>query len=417
MGSKNNEPSIRFIGFNDNWEQRKFGDLYKVSSGYAFKYQDYCDNGVCLINGESIQHGKIEESNINYLPEDFLNQYSNLVLKENDIVLGLNRPITNGNLKISKIPREFNDSLLYQRAGKINYVVNIDNDFSFVLLSQEILKHTLKEAVGSDQPFISTSKLNNWKMIIPKEEEERKKIGYYFSTLDNLITLHQRKCDNLEIFKKTLLDKLFPKNKETKPLYRFNGFLDDWEQRKLRDMGDTFTGLSGKTKEDFGKGEAEFITYLNVFNNPISNIKLTERVELDKKQNEVRYGDIFFTTSSETPGEVGMSSVWLDNRENVYLNSFCFGYRLKDKVDPFYMAYSLRSNPIRNQFILLAQGISRYNISKTKAMDIEIMLPKLDEQIKLGNIFKEIDNLITLHKRKLENLDNLKKYFLNNMFI
>ena len=146
-------------------------------------------------------------------------------------------------------------------------------------------------------------------MIIPKEKEKQKKIGYYFSTLDNLITLHQRKCDNLEIFKKTLLDKLFPKNKETKPLYRFNGFLDDWEQRKLRDMGDTFTGLSGKTKEDFGKGEAEFITYLNVFNNPISNIKLTERVELDKKQNEVRYGDIFFTTSSETPGEVGMSSI------------------------------------------------------------------------------------------------------------
>src|SRR5699024_4432027 len=111
-------PKLRFFGFTDPWEQRKFGELYKVSSGYAFKYQDYCDDGIGLINGESIQHGKIDGSNINYLPEDFLNQYSNFVLKENDIVLGLNRPITNGNLKISKIPREFNDSLLYQRAGK-----------------------------------------------------------------------------------------------------------------------------------------------------------------------------------------------------------------------------------------------------------------------------------------------------------
>jgi len=202
-------PKLRFFGFTDPWEQRKFGELYKVSSGYAFKYQDYCDDGIGLINGESIQHGKIDGSNINYLPEDFLNQYSNFVLKENDIVLGLNRPITNGNLKISKIPREFNDSLLYQRAGKINYMVNMDSNFSFILLSQEILKHTLKEAVGSDQPFISTSKLDNWKMMIPKEEEEQVKIGKFFSNLDHLITLHQRKLEKLEDTKKAYLSEMF----------------------------------------------------------------------------------------------------------------------------------------------------------------------------------------------------------------
>ena len=119
---------------------------------------------------------------------------------------------------------------------------------------------------------------------------------------------------------------MYPKEEEKYTELRFADLTEAWEQRKMGDMGDTFTGLSGKTKDDYGKGESEIITNINVFSNPISNIKLTERVELDKKQNEVRYGDIFFTTSSETPGEVGMSSVWLDNRENVNLNSICYGF-------------------------------------------------------------------------------------------
>jgi type I restriction enzyme S subunit len=266
-------------------------------------------------------------------------------------------------------------------------------------------------------PQLTVPQLAKYELFFPTSKHEEIAIGSFFTRASNLITLHQRKLEKIKNLKSAYLSKMFPKEGEKYPELRLAGFTDAWEQRKLGDMGDTFTGLSGKTKEDFGKGEAEFITYLNVFNNPISNIKLTERVELDKKQNEVRYGDIFFTTSSETPGEVGMSSVWLDNRENVYLNSFCFGYRLKDKVDPFYMAYSLRSNPIRNQFILLAQGISRYNISKTKAMDIEIMLPKLDEQIKLGKFFKQLDNLITLHQRKLEKLNGIKQAYLNEMFV
>ena len=114
-------------------------------------------------------------------------------MKEGDIVVGLNRPITNGNIKIARIPSKYNDSLLYQRAGKIVYKENCDKNFSYVLLSQEILKHTLVEAVGSDQPFISTSKLDKWQMMIPSNIEEQKKIGNYFRNLDHLITLHQRR--------------------------------------------------------------------------------------------------------------------------------------------------------------------------------------------------------------------------------
>lgn len=190
------KPEIRFSGFTDDWEQRKFADYYKMSSGYAFKMTDYCDDGAGLINGESIQHGIINDDNLNHLPESFIEQYPEFVLKEGDIVVGLNRPITNGNLKIARIPSKYNNFMLYQRAGKIVYKAGCDKDFSYILLSQEILKHTLVEAVGSDQPFISTSKLDKWKIMMPMNIEEQEKIGVYFSNLDHIITLHQRKVSS-----------------------------------------------------------------------------------------------------------------------------------------------------------------------------------------------------------------------------
>ena len=190
-----------------------------------------------------------------------------------------------------------------------------------------------------------------------------------------------------------------------------------WEQRKLGDIGETYTGLSGKTKEDFGHGDAKFVTYMNVFSNSIADSAMTESVEIDKKQNEVKYGDVFFTTSSETPDEVGMSSVWLKNSENTYLNSFCFGYRPSENINPYYMAYMLRSENVRKSIIFLAQGISRYNISKNKMMEISVPLPNLDEQQKIGDYFCNLDDLITLHQRKLETLQKMKKSLLQKMFV
>ena len=185
-----------------------------------------------------------------------------------------------------------------------------------------------------------------------------------------------------------------------KPTIRFAGFTDAWEQRKLGDIGETYTGLSGKTKADFGHGQARFVTYMNVFSNPISNPEMTEPIEIDPKQNEVEVGDVLFTTSSETPEEVGMSSVLLEKRGKTYLNSFCFGFRPSEKIDSNYLAYMLRSESAREKIILLAQGISRYNISKNKVMEIAVSLPSLDEQKLIGQYFRQLDNLITLHQRK-----------------
>lgn len=239
--------------------------------------------------------------------------------------------------------------------------------------------------------------------------EEQQKIAEILMQCDKVIELYEQEIEEFKKLKKAYLRKMFPKKGKNVPELRFAGFTDHWEQRKLGDIGYTYTGLSGKTKEDFGHGQARFITYMNVFSNPVSNPNQTEPIEIDSKQNEVEVGDVFFTTSSETPEEVGMSSVLLEKQGTTYLNSFCFGFRPVKKVDNFYLACMLRSEPVREKITLLAQGISRYNISKNKVMEISVPMPSLEEQELIGRYFRELDNLITLHERKLEEQKNQKK--------
>ena len=264
---------------------------------------------------------------------------------------------------------------------------------------------------------ISKTALQNTDILYPKSATEQAAIGRYFRNLDNLITLHQREYEKLHNIKKSMLEKMFPKNGSNVPEIRFKGFTEAWEQRKLGEVGETYTGLSGKSKDDFGHGSGKFITYMNVFSNPVASSNMTEAIEIDDRQNKVRFGDVLFTTSSETPNEVGMSSVWLENAENTYLNSFCFGYRPTAEYNSYYLAYMLRSSSMRKKITFLAQGISRYNISKNKMMDIEMPIPSIDEQRQIGEYFRNLDRLITLHQRELEKLQNIKKSMLEKMFV
>ena len=208
-------------------------------------------------------------------------------------------------------------------------------------------------------------------------------------------------------------------NNSLKPRIRFKGFTEAWEQRELGKEGTTYTGLSGKTKDDFGHGNGAFVTYMNVFKNPIANPSIIEPIDIDNSQREIKYGDIFFTTSSETPEEVGMSSIWMEKVANTYLNSFCFGYRLNEleKYDLSFLAYNFRANTFRKNMVLLAQGISRYNISKNKVMEIQTFVPvNKNEQHKIGDFLVKIDSLITLHQHKYEKLTHIKKSLLEKMF-
>lgn len=203
---------------------------------------------------------------------------------------------------------------------------------------------------------------------------------------------------------------------ELKPTLRFDGFDDVWEQRKLGEMGTSYGGLTGKSKEDFGHGDAKFVPYTNVFDNPIADPSRLGDVEVDSSQNRVQCGDALFTVSSETPEEVGMSSVWLADLDNLYLNSFCFGYRQDGSFDPYYLAFMLRSNSVREGIELLAQGISRFNISKNKVMEVEVPVPAMSEQRQIGAFFYQLDNLITLHQREYDKLLTTKQSLLQKMF-
>src|SRR5699024_2920217 len=259
----------------------------------------------------------------------------------------------------------------------------------------DYLKLRLISSGDGSRGGLNKKLLNDYAVNLSSIDEQHK-LGILLSHIDNTLQLHERKYEELALIKKALLQKLFPKNDEVAPEVRYKNFNDAWEQRKLGEVGKTFTGLSGKTKEDFGHGDAHFVTYMNVYSNPISDPNMVENVEIDTKQQEVKKGDVFFTTSSETPEEVGMSSVWLSDAPHIYLNSFCFGFRPTVNIfHPYYLAYLLRSNNIRNKMMILAQGISRYNISKNKVMKLNVTIPNIREQQKIGEFFKQLDFLIT----------------------
>ena len=195
---------------------------------------------------------------------------------------------------------------------------------------------------------------------------------------------------------------------------RFPEFSGEWETCKLRSIGYAYNGLSGKSGSDFGVG-APFITYKSVFDNSKIDIRrtglviITEQERLKHSQNIVQKGDAFFTISSETPEEVGMSSVLLDDIDDCYLNSFCFGYRpTSNSVTSDYLRYYLRSPKLRKKIIILAQGSTRFNISKDEVLNLTASLPSLDEQNKIARTLDLIEERIETQIKIIEELKNLR---------
>ena len=407
--AKSNTPKIRFKGFTDDWEQRKLSKVtflageknrynlplesYSITNEHGFVPQDEkFENGGTMREADKRMYYIVTPNSFAYNPAR----------------------INIGSIGYQNIGKNVIVSSLYEV-----FKTSDDVDDCFLwhwFKSDDFQKLIMQLQEGGVRLYFYYDKLCMGTISLP-DLEEQIQISTFLDDLDHLITLHQRKLEKLKNVKKSCLEKMFPKNGESVPEIRFAGFTAPWEQRKLGEMGQTYTGLSGKTKDDFGHGQARFVTYMNVFSNPISNPEMTEPIEIDPKQNEVEVGDVFFTTSSETPEEVGMSSILLEKRGKTYLNSFCFGFRPSEKIDSYYLAYMLRSESARAKITLLAQGISRYNISKNKVMEIAVSLPSLDEQKMIGQYFSQLDNLITLHQRKLEKLQNIKKSCLEKMFV
>lgn len=326
-----------------------------------------------------------------------------------DILFGKLRPYLNNNLLATFRGIAVGDFWIF-RQGKAT------TSYVFPFLYTEQYQRVANTSVGSKMPRADWNLVGESKYPVPPNPSEQAAIGDYFRRVDALITEAEREVSRLEKMKQASLQKMFPRPGESVPEVRFADFTQQWKAKKLGELGSTYSGLSGKTREDFGHGNARFITYMNVFTNPIASSSMIEAVEQDQSQTPVKYGDILFTTSSETPDEVGMSSVWKYNIPDMYLNSFCFGYRLSQKVELDYIAYYLRSTVFRSNMKILAQGISRYNISKSQVMELPVQLPSLEEQAAIGEYFRNLDSLIDARRRRVAKLRDIKKACLDKMF-
>lgn len=412
-------PNLRFKGFTDDWIQEKLETQVTDLKSYPLprKFETKEESSYRYVHYGDIHTGIANIiNNVEDLPKIVNGKYE--TLDKGDLILadasedyqGIAWPAI-----LNVDPQENVLAGLHTIALRPNQ--NIDSMFLYyTFLNTDFRKFGYRMGTGMKVFGISKKNLYKYNLSKPINIEEQERISSLLIKLNNIITLEQEKREWLEEIKEYLITKLFS-NSSRIPDLRFNNFIDRWDKYQLFELGDYYNGLSGKTKKDFGHGEAEYIVYKNVYSNPIADVSGIDKVEIDLKQNEVRYGDILFTTSSETPDEVGLTSVWMETKKNVYLNSFCFGFRPNRYINPYFIAYYLRSDYFRNQMIPLAQGISRYNISKIKVMDLEIILPDREEQDKIGNAFKLLDESLIANREKLKRLKKVKAMLLQNLFI
>jgi type I restriction enzyme S subunit len=269
----------------------------------------------------------------------------------------------------------------------------------YLTAPQMVQRQFEKLASGFKVYGLNRNTVKQISIAYPRELNEQQNIAEIISKWDEAIELQEKLIAKLEEQKKALMQKLLtPK--------------EGWKEFVLGDLGITYGGLNGKSKSDFGTGKP-YITYMNIFSNSIINKDEFEYVAIDENevQNKAIYGDIFFTTSSETPEEVGFSAVLLENIENLYLNSFCFGFRLNnfETLLPEFAAYYFRSNTFREILKTLAQGATRFNLSKTNLMKNSILLPSVKKQEKFANIFLKTDRLIKLENCKLNSIKQQQK--------
>lgn len=282
----------------------------------------------------------------------------------------------------------------------------VTNDFLFYLVQSDKFNQIANKTSGTKMPRADWEYMSEMPFFIPPELEQ-KKIAEILSTWDEAINLTINLIESKKQFKKALMQNLLTAK------IRFPQFKDEWEEIRLGNIGKSYNGLIGKVAEDFQNGNSNFITYKNIFDNPKIDINIFEKVKImeDEEQNLVKFGDIFFTTSSETPNEVGISSVLLSKCGILYLNSFCFGFRLNnfEILAPCFAVFYFRSDCFRKQIFKLAQGSTRFNISKTEVLNLNIKIPNLDEQQKIAEVLTACDDEINLLNLKLENLKKQKQ--------
>ena len=404
-------PAIRFAGFTDPWEQRKLGDVADIKTGpfgTLLHAEDYVDDGIPIVTTEHFKTGALpkDKEGIPQVSEEDAKRLEQYRAKEGDILFSRVGSVdANAQVFAGQDGWLFSGRVLRARP---DLTLVSSAYLHYELETEEVKSSVISRAVGGTMASINTEILFQTPIFIPAKMTEQNKIGSTCARLDSLITLHQRKYDKLVIFKKSMLEKMFPKDGESVPEIRFAGFTDPWEQRKLGDVTDSFSGGTpdGSHASYYG-GSIPFIRSAEI-NSDKTELFLTEKGLDNSSAKIVERGTVLYALYGATSGEVGIAAI------KGAINQAILALSPHTGNDPLFLASWLRREKARivDTYLQGGQG----NLSGSIVKELSFALPQQKEQQVIGSFFSHLDNLITLHQRKLELLQNIKKSLLDKMF-
>jgi len=413
-----NKPKIRFKDYKDDWEQRKVIELGEIYIGLVTTMTShYTDHGALLIRNSDIKDGRFEfGDNPIYLDDEFAMQNASRKHKVGDVIT-----VHTGDIGTSAVITE-------KEAGSIGFATIVTRPNREKITSEYLCAYLNTDAHKNFAMNISTGDGRNnynlkdyYECVVPVPSvAEQRKISSFIDGLNNLITLHQRKCDETKELKKYLLQKMFPKNGERVPEIRFAGFTDDWEQRKFGDIAAIKTGPFGSTLHagDYVNDGTPIITTEHFKNGSLPNTKedLPQVSDKDYKRLSsyiLNEGDIVFSRV----GSVDINAVTTRFQEGWLFSGRVLRARPKDSVDSIFMHALLETETVKKNIRDRAVGQTMPSINTEILGVTSLVFPQdLEEQTKIGKVFLELDNLITLHQRKCDELKEVKKYMLQMMF-
>ena len=414
-----NKPKIRFKGFTEDWEQRKFGETVIIERGGsprpidAFITDD--ENGLNWVKiGDAPEQGNYITKTAEKIRPEGLKKTREV--HPGDLILS--NSMSFGRPYIMAIDGCIHDGWLLIRDEEKRY------DLKFLcqmLGTEQMLAQYRAMAAGSTVNNLNKELVGNTEVKVPSIAEQAK-IGEYFSKVDDLITLHQRKCDETQKLKKYMLQKMFPKNGATVPEIRFSGFTEDWEQRKFDDLADYKKGPFGSaiTKDMFVPQSDDSIKVYeqqNAINKDWSLARyfLPKEYALTKlKSFEVHGGDIIVSCA----GTIGEIYEIPENADSGIINQALMRVRVNEDIVDKKMFVIAFSNMIDAFTRTHSNGSAIKNIPPFADLKpMEVLMPSIAEQKKISGYFATLDHLITLHQRKCKELQNMKKFMLQNMFV
>ena len=403
-----NKPNIRFKGFTDDWEQRKLGEISPLRGGFAFKSEEYADEGIPIIRISNILSDGTVGAEFAYCKEQ--TDDAAFTLKNGAALLAMSGATTG---KVSVLHARNTDK--YYQNQRVGYFTQTrDYDYGFVSMmvrSQMFLDQLSAVLVAGAQSNVSSKDIDGFEFMIPMSKVEQEKLGELFFSLDNLITLHQRKLEKLKIVKKAMLENCFPKNGEKVPRFRFSGFTGDWEQRKFEDI--TFS--AGEKNRDNIAYESYSVTKENGF---VPQNEQFENGGTMATANKSMYYIVSRNSFAYNPARINVGSIgYYDKPENVIVSSLYEVFKTIEDIDDRFLWHWFKSNAFQKMIEQYQEGGVRLYFYYDKLCMCSLPIPDIKEQRKIGKQLDDLDHLITLHQRKLEKLKIIKKSFLEKMFV